>query len=110
MKRERENDQELMYLAPRKTNALVVSSHALVATAKAIVENPKRLEHFVSNMPASHLKSLVQGTHDVTPMTMMLYESNLFWYFALKRCAFKKWCNYKHMVRESISQVDDPIY
>lgn len=53
LKRERENDElmQFMFLAQRKLHILVPTSSSAVATARALVENPKRLEHYVNQMP-----------------------------------------------------------
>lgn len=104
LKRERENDElmQFMFLAPRKSSALILTSPAAVATAKALVENHKRLEHYVNQMPFEYLLSLVQGTNTPTAMSCLLQESSYFWYLALKRCSFRDGVNYKEMVAQAI--------
>ena len=104
LKRERENDElmQFMFLAPRKSHVLVSTSPAAVATAKALVENHTRLEHYVNQMPFDYLLSLVQGTNTPTAMSCLLQESSYFWYLALKQCGFRDGVNYKEMVAQAI--------
>ena len=104
LKRERENDDlmQFMFLAPRKSHVLVPTNPTAVATARALVENHTRLEHYVNQMPFEYLLSLVQGTNTPTAMSCLLQESSYFWYLALRRCSFRDGVNYKQMVAKVI--------
>jgi hypothetical protein len=80
-------------------------SQPLIAiTAKALVENPSRLEHYVKNMPQEYLFSMldvIASGCNLSPMAALLQNNNYFWYLVLQRRmaeGFHARVDYKTMV------------